>query len=92
MGPKISFGQGEGGTGGGGGGSLTPHQETLAVTAGQPAALSTTPASAAAVLLGVNGVEAEQGVDYTISGTSLTWISGDYSLDGSDVVVAYYFS
>lgn len=75
-----------------GGGSVAAFQETLAVTGGQPDPLSTTPLSDAAIELFVNGEFQTQPNDYTASGSALTWVSGDFSLDGSDEVIAHYIT
>ena len=75
-----------------GGGGGTARQEILAVTAGQPAALSFTPLSDNEVELTVNGLATEQGTDYLISGSNITWISPEYTLDSSDIVIAFYRS
>lgn len=72
---------------GGGGGSVNAFQETLAVAAGQPAPLSTTPLADEAIELFVNGEFQNQPNDYTVSGSSLTWVSGDPSGFGTGTEV-----
>ncbi len=73
--------------------SPTNHQhitETVAVTSnGQTGfALSQTPKDAADVIMTINGVEYEYGVgkDYTISGSTVTWLDNDFTLATTDEV------
>ena len=67
-------------------------EETLAVTsAGQTAfTLSAIPKDDNDVRLFVNGMLTQNGVDFTMSGTSLTWNDNDFTLDTTDIVIAYY--
>lgn len=41
-------------------------------------------------ILTVNGVEYEKGVNYTISGSTLTWLDTPFTLDASDDLRIYY--
>jgi hypothetical protein len=52
--------------------------------------LSAVPAVSADVLVWVNGVLYELGVDYTVVGTALTWLNTLFTLGAPDVVIAYY--
>lgn len=78
---------------GGGGGSLSAKQERLVVFGGQPDDLLFAPVENAALVLYVNGILARQGAagEYTISGTTITWLDNNYILDASDEVIAYYW-
>lgn len=53
-------------------------------------ALSTTPLDASAVLFYVNGVLYENGAEYTVSGTTLTWLDTLFTLGPTDGAQAYY--
>ena len=76
----------------GGGGGLILVQETLVVSGGGvPAALSFPANPATSLRINVNGILAEQTVDYTIVGSTVTWIATSYSLDPADTVIAVYF-
>lgn len=67
------------------------EQETLPVLGiNSILPLSQTPANANNVQLYVNGNLTENGVDYTLSGTIITWISGLYNIALTDKVIAYY--
>jgi len=59
--------------------------------------LNATPKSAASVLLFLNGVMLRQGAgfDYSISGTTITWLASTgtaENLDTNDLLIAYYVS
>lgn len=77
--------------------SPTNHQhvaETIAVTSnGQTGfALSQTPKDVADVVMTVNGVRYEYGggKDYTISGSTVTWLDTDFTLATTDEVIFTY--
>lgn len=81
----------------------TENQEsvTTEVITGTDTALTDTlnnaPISATAVVLYLNGVQQEQGAtkDYTISGSTITWLASTgtaVDMDTSDVLIAVYWS
>lgn len=77
-----------GGPGGGGGGTF--HVDFFSPTLGETAfTLSATP-SAPPELVWINGVLYELGLDYTVSGTTLTWLNISFSLGPPDLVEVYY--
>lgn len=69
-------------------------QETIAVTSdGQTGfALSQTPKDVADVIMTVNGVRYEYGVgkDYSISGSTVTWLDVDFTMQTTDEVIFSY--
>jgi hypothetical protein len=69
-------------------------QETVAVTSnGQTGfALSQTPKDVADVIMTVNGVRYEygSGKDYTIAGSTVTWLDVDFTLQTTDEVIFSY--
>jgi len=52
--------------------------------------LSSLPVDGKAVQMYVNGDKEDYGTDYTVSGTTVSWISGDFSLVTTDVVEFWY--
>jgi hypothetical protein len=52
--------------------------------------LSVPPAVSSEVLVWVNGVLYEIGVDYTVLGAVVTWLNTLFTLGAPDVVEAYY--
>ncbi|UZR95332.1 hypothetical protein [Chondrinema litorale] len=42
------------------------------------------------VAMFINGVLQRQGIDYTIIGSFLEWISTDFSLESTDVITIHY--
>lgn len=79
---------------GGGGGSGTDQiQDVFTPTSGQTNfTLSQTPLDTNDVHVFVNTVKYTNGIDYTVSGTSLLW-TGPFSLDTQDALeVTYYVS
>jgi hypothetical protein len=65
--------------------------EEFTPTTGQTVfALSQTPSGAVECF--INGVRARSGYDFSISGTSLTWLDTDFSLGASDVMNCWYYS
>lgn len=65
--------------------------DTFAPTSGQVTfILSQGPTDTGSFQLFVNGVEQSEGVDYTVSGTNLTWLNSCFVLEPGDTVRAYY--
>jgi hypothetical protein len=52
--------------------------------------LSTIPGNPNISLLNVNGLKANYGIDYTIAGTTLTWLNTSYNLETTDRVEILY--
>ena len=52
--------------------------------------LTSAPADPDSFSLHVNGVVYDDTADYTVSGTTLTWLNTLFSLDGSDKLLARY--
>lgn len=52
--------------------------------------LSVNPTDPISLSLHVNGIEAQETTDYTVSGTNLTWLDTDFSFVTSDRVVIQY--
>lgn len=78
--------------------SLPPRKETLAtqvivgVDTPLAATLSFSPVSESLRLF-LNGVEQEEGTDYSVAGTIITWLAGSGSavnMDTNDRLTAYY--
>ncbi len=67
-------------------------QETIAISFnGQTSiTLGATPVDANAVKMYVNGDKEDYGISYIAAGTTVTWISGDFSLQTTDVVEFWY--
>ena len=67
------------------------YQAITVTSNGQTAfTLTSTPKADGAVELFVNGQSQANAVDYTVSGTSLTWTSSDFSLATTDSLIAVY--
>jgi hypothetical protein len=67
------------------------EQESFSATAGQISfTLSETPANAATVQMFINGSKYEYGVDYNVSGTTVSYIGTDYTIQLNDVVEFWY--
>jgi hypothetical protein len=80
-----------GGTGTGPPGSTTFVIDVFSPTLGQTAfTLSATPSAPTTSLVWINGVLYEEGLDYTVSGTTLTWLNIAFSLGPPDLLEAYY--
>jgi hypothetical protein len=74
--------------------SATPVRvsETYAPLLGQTVfTLSFTPAQPAQVDLFVNKTKFVNGADYTVAGTTLTWLDVEFTLDPGDLVETTYF-
>jgi hypothetical protein len=54
--------------------------------------LSQTPTDLSSLMVNVNGVTADEGTDYTVSGTTVTWLNNLYSMETTDFVVVRYRS
>ena len=52
--------------------------------------LTHTPLDLTSVLLSLNGLTSEIGIDYTCSGTTITWLNANFTLAVGDVLLAYY--
>jgi hypothetical protein len=70
----------------------TRAYEVLAVTSNGQTAFTLTNAATfdGTVELSVNGQGQQNGVDFTVSGTSVTWASGDFALATTDIVTTSY--
>jgi hypothetical protein len=80
-----------GGGSGGGEGSVSFRLDNFSPTNGQTAfALSASPSTPSQVLAWVNGVLYENGVDYTVAGSTLTWTNALFALGPPDLLEAYY--
>jgi hypothetical protein len=67
-------------------------QENIAISInGQTSiTLGSTPVDPIAVKMYVNGNKQDYGTDYIVSGTTVTWISSDFSLQTTDIVEFWY--
>lgn len=52
--------------------------------------ISNTPTDPQSLTFAVNGVLADEGVDYTLSGTTITWTDAPYTMQTTDLVVVRY--
>ena len=74
----------------GGSGSGEPKQESLPVSTSQISfTLSDTPSDITTVMMFINGEKQTYGVDYTVSGTTVTWLNS-FSLISSDIAEFWY--
>lgn len=82
----------EGGGGGGGGtGSITIEEETFSPSNGQTIfILSKTYEVGGFVQFFVNGIKYDLTVDFTISGTTVTWLDTPFTLTTTDLVSIHY--
>jgi hypothetical protein len=72
-------------------GSATWLEDAYTPTLGQVTfILSQTPTEPISLMLNVNGVEFVETDDYTLSGTNITWLDTDFSMETSDKVVVQY--
>jgi len=68
-----------------------PNIEKFIPTLGQTEfTMAGSPTPSIVPILTVNGTEYEILTDYTLSGSTLTWLDNLFTLDGSDVVRIYY--
>jgi hypothetical protein len=66
-------------------------EDTYVPTLGQVTfILSQAPTEPVSVSLHANGIEAVETVDYTLSGTTLTWLNTEFSFETDDGVVIQY--
>lgn len=74
-----------------GGGGASFQQQQLIVTATDTVGpLSDPPTSASVVMIFVNGQLRVNGVDFTVSGQNISWVSPTLSVEPSDTLIAYY--
>lgn len=60
-------------------------------TAGQVSfILSVAPTDPKTISLSVNGVVADEGTDYTVSGVTITWLDVEYTMETTDLVSVRY--
>ena len=60
-------------------------------TAGQVTfILSSAPTDSQTLTFAVNGVLADEGVDYSVSGVTITWLNALYTMETTDLVVVRY--
>lgn len=77
--------------GGGGGGAVSTWTVLTVNMAGQTAfTLPSAPASPTTSFLSINGQKARYAADYTIGGSTLTWLNADYALQPDDSVELIY--
>ena len=76
----------------GAGGSVGPWTEDeFTPTSGQVTfIISTAPADLQTLTFAVNGVLADEGTDYTVSGTTLTWLNAPFAMETTDLAVIRY--
>jgi hypothetical protein len=75
----------------GGGGSGNATQESFSVSESQTSfTLSGTPSENSTVMMFVNGEKQQYGIDYTASGTAITWFDNDFILESTDIVEFWY--
>lgn len=80
-----------GGTGGGGGGGTFVENEFAVLSDGQTVfTLSTTFSPGGLSVLWVNGIGYAEGTDYTISGTTVTWLDNPFALEIGDQVTVKF--
>jgi hypothetical protein len=74
------------------GGSVGPWTEDeFTPTSGQVTfIISTAPADLQTLTFAVNGVLADEGTDYTVSGTTITWLNAPFAMETTDLVVVRY--
>lgn len=80
-------------SGSGGGGPGIDDWQTdfyISVASQTIFSLSTTPSDAADVKMRVNGITYKNGTDYTVVGTTLTWLNVPFTLDAGDEVEIFY--
>lgn len=89
VGPHPEFAPDVAGSGGGGG--ATFQQDSFVALAAQTLfTLSMTYLASGLSIIIVNGIVYAQGTDYTIAGTTLTWLNTPFVLVGGESVVAKY--
>ena len=76
---------------GGGGGGPWASQRFVATAAQVSFILGAAPVTTSSIIVAINGIAADgAGVDYTVSGTTLTWLNNEFSLEAGDIVSATY--
>lgn len=75
---------------GGGGGASGVADAYVAIAAQTLFTLSSIPAVPAAVLFFVNGQKQTYTTNYTVVGTTLTWLNVGFSMSAGDEVAAFY--
>jgi hypothetical protein len=75
-------------TTGGGGGALDHHQtdQYTAMALQTVFALTRVPADSADVVMHINGQRQRNGIDFTVIGTTITWLDVQFTLSGGDAV------
>lgn len=69
----------------------TPVREVFTPTLGQTVfTLLNSDVATTRTLVEVNGQLQHEGNDYTLSGTTLTWLDNDFTLDTTDQLIVYY--
>lgn len=74
---------------GSGGGPIWTKDEFIPTTGQVTFVLSQTPSDLASLEVAVNGVEYDDGVDYTISGATITWLD-PFTLKTKDKMIVQY--
>ncbi len=73
------------------GGHILWVEDEFIPTAGQTVfTLSSGPTDSNSTVVVVNGVIADDTTDYTVSGTTLTWLDTEHTLNGSDKLLVRY--
>lgn len=73
------------------GGSGTFDKDEFTPTLGQVSfILSRAPTDDESVVVTINGIETDDVTDWTVSGTTLTWLDTEYSLDSNDKLIVRY--
>ncbi len=72
-------------------GGATLQVNTITATDGQTEFLTSLPPGSA-VMMFVNGVQYQQPVDFTVSGSDVTWLETDFALQAGDQVQLVYDS
>jgi hypothetical protein len=80
-----------GGMGGGGGGHSAWTEDEFSPTPAQVTfILSQAPTDSESIVFVVNGVIADDVVDYTVSGQTVTWLNTNFVMEAGDVVAIRY--
>lgn len=79
------------GTGGGGGGGAPWVEDEFSPAGGQVTfILSQAPSDSDSLMMIVNGIVYDDGVDYTVSGQTLTWLAAAFAMESGDKVLIRY--
>lgn len=87
---KVKWGTDDVPPGGGGGSAFAEDEFTVASNGQTSFVLSQTFLSGGLSILFVNSTGYAEGTDYTVSGTTLTWLDTDFTLEIGDKVVLKY--